>query len=236
MALYVPLSCPTSHCASVHTASTLHAAGAANEPGHTYTDSPLLRIAVYSAIDGTAAALVLLALAAVAGVDVGATLRLLCGGVAGLAAAAALREYTRLRAEREHYNRERDRERWELKNFPEGAWPLVVTVMYYAPSCAACVSDVSLTSAGCASAHGTGDATASRAHPSPCPVTSGTEHTCSPAPPSRPWTTVCCTATRVQARWRRWWSCTWAAASRSRTHGQVSAATVTAFSRAHPVV
>ena len=90
------------------------------EPGHLSGDRSVRKSFIYAGVDGIAAACVLYAVGSAAGLDGGALLRVLSGGLAGLAAAATLREFQRIAARNSDYAHEHARERWELRNYAEG--------------------------------------------------------------------------------------------------------------------
>ena len=79
---------------------------------------------VYGAYEGIAAASTLCAAGFALRLPIEQIFSLVLGGISALGVAVVLREYERARESRAHFFKEREREAWELKNYPEGtfAW------------------------------------------------------------------------------------------------------------------
>jgi hypothetical protein len=103
---------------------------AAREAGHNVGERTVRHSFCYGGLDGIAGSCVLFA-AAVAGSSYassggggapqpGAVLSVVAHGLLGLGAAVGAREYARFASRNAHFERERDRERWELSNYDEG--------------------------------------------------------------------------------------------------------------------
>lgn len=95
--------------------------GSTNEAGHLCGERSLEKAFVYGAFEGIAAASTLCAAGFAVFLPIEHITKLVLGGVFALGSTVALREYERARESRAHFFKEREREAWELKNYPEGA-------------------------------------------------------------------------------------------------------------------
>ena len=78
------------------------------------------KCAVYGAFDGTMAASAVIAAGAAAGLGTSTLMALAWATTFGLAAAAGVRTFLSFTSDLAFYARERKREGWELKNYPQG--------------------------------------------------------------------------------------------------------------------
>lgn len=78
------------------------------------------KCAVYGAFDGVMTASAVIAAGAAAGLPMGTLMALAWAATLGLAAAAGVRTYLSFTSDLAFYARERKREGWELKNYPQG--------------------------------------------------------------------------------------------------------------------
>ena len=90
------------------------------EGGHVTGDSQTGKSILYSALDGISTSYLLLLIATGSGLSFDVAWRLACAGTLGLSMTHTLRDWAKARQEDELYERERERERWELINYEEG--------------------------------------------------------------------------------------------------------------------
>jgi len=91
-----------------------------SESGHAERESFMRKCAVYGGFEGLCVSGVLMALLSSTDLASHQILTLCFGGMFSLAIGFCLRDFTKHRADYQYYRMERDREEWELDNFPEG--------------------------------------------------------------------------------------------------------------------
>lgn len=100
-----------------------HAGGSApssGEAGHACGERVIEKAFVFAGFEGIATAATLSAAALSLHLTIEQTAMVLIGGTAALGLSTSLREFERAREAHTHFYRERQREMWELHNYPEG--------------------------------------------------------------------------------------------------------------------
>mmetsp|Transcript_4584 Transcript_4584/g.8947 ORF Transcript_4584/g.8947 Transcript_4584/m.8947 type:complete len:283 (+) Transcript_4584:15-863(+) len=90
------------------------------ESGHNEKENPVREAAVYSGFEGLCVSGALMAALSSTSLPLSQILSMCIGTMLPLAIGFGLRDFIRKRAEHEYYKHEREREEWELENFPEG--------------------------------------------------------------------------------------------------------------------
>jgi len=93
---------------------------ASKEAGHLGLDSTFRKCAIYSGFEGVVVSTTLLVILSACDLPQSSILSMASVLAAVLALATGLRDWIRYRADWTHYEREKQREKWELSNYPEG--------------------------------------------------------------------------------------------------------------------
>jgi len=116
----LPLARAAFEAGSEEQSRDAHRESALSQEGGHQSNTQVGKSLFYSAFAGFSTSTLMLILSYSAGLPSDTAWRLAAGCTVGLSALRGLQDYAQICAERRMYDRERNREKWELANYPEG--------------------------------------------------------------------------------------------------------------------